>query len=144
MTGSPALYRRSQLGWGLLIACLAVETLLLAWVTLFTLLAALGSSSGIAQNYSLVVVSAICLAWVVATLVASMRSRVSWVRGSAVTLHVLLFAAGTGCLQLAIGPWWVGFGIIALALVGFFAAIIARPSLTPEAVGEPQRDSDTE
>ena len=61
MTGSPALHRRSQLGWGLLIACLAVETLLLAWVTLFTLLAALGSSAGVAQNYSLVVVAAICL-----------------------------------------------------------------------------------
>ena len=148
MTGSPALYRRSQLGWGLLVACLAVETLLLAWVTLFTLLAAHGSSSGVAQNYSLVVVSAICLVWVVVTLVASVRSRVSWVRGSAVTLHVLLFAAGTGCLQLAIGPWWVGFGIIALALLGFFAAILARPVLTPEAVGgsagESQTASDTE
>ena len=120
MTGSLALHRRSQLGWGLLIACLAVETLLLAWVTLFTLLAALGSSAGAAQNYSLVVVAA----------------RVSWVRGSAVTIHVLLFAAGTGCLQLAIGPWWVGFGIIALALVGFFAAILARPLLAPEASGE--------
>ena len=148
MTGSPALYRRSQLGWGLLIACLAVETLLLAWVTLVTLLAAIGASSGAAQNYSLVVVSVICLAWVVVTLVASMRSRVSWVRGSAVTIHVLLFAAGTGCLQLAIGPWWVGFGIIALALVGFFAAILARPLLAPEASGESlgqaQPSSDTE
>lgn len=148
MTGSPALHRRSQLGWGLLIACLAVETLLLAWVTLFTLLAALGSSAGAAQNYSLVVVAAICLVWVAVTLVASVRSRVSWVRGSAVTIHVLLFAAGTGCLQLAIGPWWVGFGIISLALVGFFAAILARPLLAPEASGESlgqaQPSSDTE
>lgn len=129
MTGSPALYRRSQLGWGLLIVCLAIETLLLAWVTLFTLLAALGSSSSVAQNYSLVVVAAICLTWLVVTLLGSVRSRASWVRGSAVTIHVLLFAAGTGCLQLAIGPWWFGFGLIVLALLGFFAAILARSSL---------------
>lgn len=129
MTGSPTLHRRSQWGWGVLIACLAIETLLLAWVTLFTLLAALGSSSGTAQNYSLVVVAALCFVWVVVTLLASVRSRLSWVRGSAVTIHVLLFAAGTGCLQLGIGPWWIGFGIIAFAIVGFFAAILARPVL---------------
>ena len=142
MTGSPALYRRSQLGWAVLIAALGVETLLLAWVTLVTLLAAIGASSGAAQNYSLVAVSAICLVWVVVTLFASVRSRVSWVRGSAVTIHVLLFAAGTGCLQLAIGPWWVGFGIIALALVGFFAAILARPLLSHEAAEASSSESD--
>ena len=41
-----------------------------------------------------------------------------------------------------------GFGIIALALVGFFAAILARPLLAPEASGESlgqaQPSSDTE
>lgn len=144
MTGSPALYRRSQLGWAVLVAALGIETLLLAWVTLVTLLAALGSSSGAAQNYSLVVVLAICLVWVVVTLFASVRSRVSWVRGSAVTIHVLLFAAGTGCLQLAIGPWWVGFCIIALALIGFFAAILARPLLSHEAADAAGSESDTQ
>jgi len=129
MTGSFTLHRRSQYGWAVLIACLAVETLLLVWVTLVSVLAAIGSSSGAAQNYSLVVMSAVCLLWVIVTLIASVRSKASWARGSAVTIHVLLFAAGTGCLQLAIGPWWLGFGIIALALVGFFAAILARPML---------------
>lgn len=129
MTGSPAIYRRSKLGWAVLVACLTVEALLLAWVTVVTLLAAIGASTGAAQTYSLVAMAVICLVWVVVTLTGSVRSRASWVRGSAVTIHVLLFAAGTGCLQLAIGPWWFGFTLIGLALVGFFAAIFARPEL---------------
>lgn len=139
MTGSPPLHRRSLLGWSVLLVCLAIESFLLVWVVLITVLAAMGSSSAVAQNFSLVVVAVLCLGWVIATLLGSVRARASWVRGSAVTIHVLLFAAGTGCLQLALGPWWFGFGLIALALTGFFAAIIARPVLRPELAeqGEP-------
>jgi membrane protein YdbS with pleckstrin-like domain len=66
---------------------------------------------------------------VIVTFVGAARARVSWVRGSALTIHVLLFAAGTGCLQLAIGPWWFGFGLVAVALLGFLAAVLARPEL---------------
>lgn len=133
MTGSFTLHRRSQLGWGVLIVCLTLETLLIAWVTVVTLLAAVKAERDVALTYSLVAVVAICLAWVIVTLIGALRSRASWVRGSAVTLHVLLFAAGTGCLQLAIGEWWVGIAVVALALVGFFAAILARPVAAPEA-----------
>ena len=47
------------------------------------------------------------------------------------------------------GPWTpLRLGAIALALVGFFAAILARPLLAPEASGESlgqaQPSSDTE
>lgn len=109
-------------------ACLIIEAFLLIWVVFLTLNVAIGSPVGAAQNYSLVVISAVCLGWVVVTLLGSARSRMSWVRGSAVTIHVLLFAAGTGCLQLQIGPASLGFGLVALAIVGFFAAIIAKPA----------------
>lgn len=132
MTDSPTLHRRSKLGWGVLITCLAVEALLLIWVVFITLNVAIATQDEAAQNYSLVVISAICLVWVVATLIGSIRSKLSWVRGSAVTIHVLLFAAGTGCLQLKIGPTSLGLGLIALALVGFFAAILAKPVPTPD------------
>lgn len=132
MTGLPTLHRKSKLGWGVLMACLAAEALLLTWVVFITLNVAMASPTEAAQNYSLVVISAICLVWVVVTLLGSMRSRLSWVRGSAVTIHVLLFAAGTGCLQLEIGTTSFGFGLIALALVGFFAAILAKPVPAPD------------
>ncbi|MDI6022081.1 hypothetical protein QBL02_00825 [Leucobacter sp. UT-8R-CII-1-4] len=129
MSDSPSRHRRSETAWAILAICLAVEAFLLIWVLFSTVLAALNTPEMAAQNYSLVVVVAICVLWVVITLMQSLRSRVSWVRGSAVTIHVLLFAAGTGCLQLLIGPFWLGFGMILLALVGFFSAVIARPIL---------------
>lgn len=132
MSGSPTLYRRSRLGWGVLTACLSVEALLLVWVVFLTLNVAIASQAEVAQNSSLVVITAICLVWVAITLIGSIRSKLSWVRGSAVTIHVLLFAAGTGCLQLSIGPTSLGFGLIALALIGFIAAILAKPVLSPD------------
>lgn len=141
MTGLPTLYRRSRLAWRVLAVCLALETLLLAWLVITMGAAAVGamaaSTEFAAQNFSMVAVCAICLAWVLVTLFASVRLRVSWVRGSAVTIHVLLFAAGTGSLQLVLGPVWLGFGLIALALVGFFAALLAVPVIS--LFGEPDR-----
>lgn len=127
-------HRRSDLAWAILAICLAIESFLLIWVLFSSVLAAAKTSEMAAQNYSIVAVVAICVLWVVITLLQSLRSRVSWVRGSAVTIHVLLFAAGTGCLQLSIGPFWLGFGLIVLALIGFFAAVTARPILAPELV----------
>lgn len=132
MNDSPTRNRRSDLAWAILAICLAIESFLLIWVLFSTVLAALNTPEMAAQNYSLVVVVALCVLWVILTLLQSLRSRVSWVRGSAVTIHVLLFAAGTGCLQLLIGPFWLGFAMIVLALIGFFAAVIARPILAPE------------
>lgn len=125
-------HRRSEIAWTILAICLAIESFLLIWVLFSTLLAAANSPEMAAQNYSLVAVVAICVLWVVFTLLQSLRTRVSWVRGSAVTIHVLMFAAGTGCLQLLIGPFWLGFSLIVLALIGFFAAVIARPILVQE------------
>ena len=132
MAGSPGVQLRSRLGWSALLATLTIEAFLLVWVLLVTVLGALGSSGSYAQNGSLVVMAAVSLAWVVATLAGAVKSKASWVRGSALTIHVLLFAAGTGCLQLDIGPWWFGFGLVALALIGFLAAILARPATAPE------------
>lgn len=127
MTPSPSDHPRARGGWAVLRALLALESLFLAWVLLVTVLAVLGSSAAVVQNLSLMVMAALSLLWVAVTFVGALRARVSWVRGSALTLHVLLFAAGTGCLQLAIGPWWLGFGLVAAALVGFVAAVLARP-----------------
>src|SRR5690606_35015118 len=137
MPRSSAELRRSEAAWGVLLGALIVEAFLLIWVLLITVIAALGSGDSFAQNLSLVVLAAASLAWVVVTIVGLVRTHASWVRGSALTIHVLLFAAGTGCLQLALGPWWLGVGLVVLALLGFFVTLLARPAPKPEPKPEP-------
>ncbi|MFT4233228.1 MAG: hypothetical protein QM606_10705 [Leucobacter sp.] len=129
MTSSPSDHPRSRAGWAVLRVLLVLESVLLGWVLVISVLATLGSSSGAVQNLSLVAMAALALAWAVVTCIGALRARASWVRGSALTIHVLLFAAGTGCLQLAIGPAWLGFALVAAALLGFLAAVLARPEL---------------
>ena len=133
MTPSPSGNARSAVAWLVLDVLLALEALLLGWVLVVAVLATAGSggSGVLVQNVSLIAMAALSLLWLVITLVGALRTRASWVRGSALTIHVLLFAAGTGCLQLAIGPWQFGFALVAAALVGFFSAILARPVVQP-------------
>jgi hypothetical protein len=40
---------------------------------------------------------------------------------------VLIFAAATGILQLGLADARLGWALVVLALVGFFAALAARP-----------------
>ncbi|MGJ0203910.1 hypothetical protein NHL51_07080 [Leucobacter sp. gxy201] len=134
MSSSPAVGNRARIAWGVLTVLLALETLLLVWVTYLTGAATFGDRDFLVQNASLWVMSVCSLLWVLITLIGALRSRASWVRGSAVTIHVLLFAAGTGCLQLAIGSWQFGFALVGAALVGFVAAILAKPLLQSDAV----------
>ena len=131
MPPTPPDHPRSRVGWGVLRTLLVLESALLVGVTVFSISAATSSPGPVAQNASLVVMAALALVWVVITAVAALRGRPSWVRGSALTIHVLLFAAGTGCLQLGIGTWQFGFGLVAVALVGFAAAVLARPDARP-------------
>ena len=133
MSQKPGAFLRSQLSWSLLTTLLGLESLLLGWVTFVTLQATVLGDGNLGQNLSLVIMAAITLGWVFFTMLGSVRSRASWVRGSSLTIHVLLFAAGTGCLQFAIGPWQLGFALIAVALVGFFAAVLAKPVAPAEA-----------
>ena len=127
MPTTPADHPRSRAGWAALTVLLVLEGLLIAWVVLIAVLASFGSHGVQMQVVSLLIVVIAALGWIVATFVGAVRSRASWVRGSALTIHVLLFAAGTGCLQLQIGPWWFGFAIIVAALAGFAGALVARP-----------------
>lgn len=135
MSSSPNVANRVRIAWGVLTVLLVCEAALLVWVTYISLSAAttMGASSEfLMQNVGLVVMSACALLWVLLTLIGALRSRASWIRGSALTIHVLLFAAGTGCLQLGIGSWQLGFAIVGAALVGFVAAIVAKPMVSLE------------
>lgn len=138
MPSSPADHPRSRVAWRALGALLAAETALLLWVLGVTIVGAFAPGGDPLQNLSLIVTAALAFAWVAVTLVGAVKAQASWVRGSSLTIHVLLFAAGTGCLQIGIGPWWLGFALVALALAGFTASILARPSAQPS--GEPAEE----
>ena len=129
MVSSPDGHPRSMLAWAVLKMLLAIETLGLVAVVAFTIVHSITDAGDTAQKVSLVLMSAVSLAWVALTFVGAVRGRASWVRSSAVAIHVLTFAGGTGCLQLGIGPWWLGLGIVVIALAGFVAAVIARPAV---------------
>lgn len=140
MVSTPADHPRARLGWNLLTVLLALETIFLCGVLYVSVGGAIDDEGFLLQSVSIVVLVFGSLLWVGATLVGALRSRVSWVRASAVTIHVLLFAAGTGCLQVGIGAWWLGWALVLTALVGFVAAILAVPDArapAQEGAGDP-------
>lgn len=127
MVSSPAGHARSDLAWAALRLLLGLEALGLLLLVGFTIVRSIAESGAVAQEISIVLMSVAAFVWVAVTFVGVTRSRTSWSRSSAVAIHVLTFAGGTGCLQLGIGPWWLGVGIVVIALIGFGAAIFARP-----------------
>lgn len=128
MSETPSVHRRVRVAWMVLTGVLAVEAIggVFALVTVVqSFLAA--STDPLGQRLSVLLAAVIAWAWVVATLWGAARLRAGWARGSALTLHVLLFAAGTGVLQFQLGSTALGFGLIALAFAGFAAALLAKP-----------------
>lgn len=129
MNRSPNAASRSRWGWAVLLFALAIEALGGAALLLSVageMLAA--SDEPLGQRLSIFIAVLLAWLWAFVTLFGSVRSRASWVRGSALTIHVLIFAAGTGALQQGIGSPLLAIGLIVLALFGFFGAIVARPS----------------
>lgn len=130
MKSSPGPELRSKRGWAALFIVLSIEAFgglaLLAQAGL-GMLQATGEPLG--QRLSIVLGLVIAWAWVLVTLFAGLKTRASWARGSALTIHVLIFAAGTGMLQFGIGTPLLGWMVVVLAFVGFFAAILARPTV---------------
>ncbi|MBN9613220.1 MAG: hypothetical protein J0H64_07145 [Actinobacteria bacterium] len=133
MSASSPVHQRSKRGWRVLISLLASETLagLIALVPLgsgFFAASSGGSDTGdFGQRVSVLLAGLLAILWVVITFVGALRTRASWARGSAVALHVLMFAAGTGALQYRLAEPWISWMLVLFALVGFFSALIARP-----------------
>lgn len=119
---------RSGPAWIALTAALAVELVLGVFllVTMFPTLPAAGLEREVFFPLwvSLLVSMAICCVWIAATLLGAIRRRGSWVRGSAVTIHVLMFAAALGVFQGLLGTPAIGIALLVLALVGFVSAIL--------------------
>ena len=137
MSSPQEMSSRARVAWGVLFAVLTIEAFGGIAVLVPITSAFLGAGTDpIGQRISIFLAALLAWAWVLVTLWGAVRSRASWARGSALTMHVLMFAAGTGILQLGgvVGDPLLGWGLIVLALVGFFAALVARP-VAPEGEG---------
>lgn len=124
--------------WITLTAVLVLEFLggiVLMWSVLQAFFAA--SNEPLGPRVSILLSAIAAFAWVAITLGGALRKRAGWARGSAMTLHVLMFAAGTGILQGIIGDPLLGWALVLCALVGFFAAMLARPSADGDLAQEP-------
>lgn len=119
---------RPRTAWGVLCLLLIVEAvggIALLWPAVQGFFAA--ADEPLAQRLSILLSLLVAWAWICVTLGGALRIRASWVRGSAITLHVLMFAAGTGVLQGILGTPLLGWVLVILALAGFFSALAARP-----------------
>lgn len=140
MSSSPAGSLRGRRAWLVLIAILAVESIagVIALVPLGTAFLS-ATDDALGQRVSVLLAALLAILWIIVTFVGALKSRASWARGSAMTLHVLMFAAGTGALQYALAPTGIAWALILAAFAGFFSALIARPEYSaedPRAVSE--------
>lgn len=128
MSRSPGRHTRATRAWFALIAMLVVEAFggvtLLVPVVLDMFAA---SDEPLGPRLSIVLSFLIAWLWVCITLIAALRTKASWVRGSGLTIHVLMFAAGTGILQMQLADATMGWILVVLAFAGFFAALLATP-----------------
>lgn len=136
MNATPADHLPTRAGWVALRIVLLLEVVGGAWL-LWNVVVGFFASAGepLGSRLSLLLAVVIWWVWIAATAWAAWKHRASWVRGSAITIHVLLFAAATGILQGLLGPQTVlGLELLVLALAGFVAAVLAKP----DAPAEPQ------
>lgn len=132
MSRSPDEFQRSPAGWTILIAILAIESIAGAALLSFTVWQLLQSTSDpLGDRVSVFIAVLLSWIWVLVTLLAGARRRIGWARSSALTIHVLLFAAATGVLQFGVAPALWGWALIVVAIVGFIAALLAQPAPTP-------------
>lgn len=71
----------------------------------------------------------VALVWIAITLFGVLRTNANWVRASSVVMHILMFAAAAGVLQGIIGTPLFGSALIVLAIAGFVAALMMRPTM---------------
>ena len=137
MNATPSDHLPTRVGWVALRIVLAVEVIGGAWLLWNVLIGFFAAGDEpLGSRLSLLLAVAIWWVWIAATAWGAWKRRASWVRGSSITIHVLLFAAATGILQGLLGPQaTLGLELLVLALVGFVAAVLAKPDApaVPEA-----------
>lgn len=137
MSDSPSGHVIARLARKFLVGLLGLETLL-GVISLVPLLIGFAESGDelLVQRVSILLTGVLAIVWIAITFFGALRGRSGWPRASAITIHVLMFAAGTGMLQYGLAPFWMSAGVILLSLVGFFAALLARaPEESPHSAG---------
>lgn len=129
MSASSQESPRSGRAWAVLTTVLGVETAagLVGILPLASGFFGAGQEL-LGQRVSVLLAGLLAIGWVAATFFGALRTRAGWARGSALTLHILLFAAGTAMLQYALAPTWMAWAAILVSFLGFFAALLARPA----------------
>lgn len=111
-----------------LVALLALESIALVALVIWLVLqegqaTASDSTSGIA----IIVIAVLCALWIVLTTVAAARRR-SWMRASAITVHVMIAAVALGCFTGVTAVPQAGWVLIAVAVLGI--GLVVAPSVT--------------
>lgn len=137
---------RSRIGWLVLRIALLIETVggaVLVWDVVVGFFAA--TQDPVGARVSVLLAVLVSWVWIGVTLWGALARRAGWVRGSALTIHVLMFAAATGMLQGLLGDvGGLGFVLLVLAIAGFVGAIVARPAVESASPEVPDPDSDPE
>lgn len=119
---------RSQRAWAVLSALLTIEAIAAAALIVMTAQTFPGFSDPFIALWVCILISVILSwVWIGATLIGTFRGRASWVRGSAVTIHVLMLAAAVGVMQGILGTVEIGVGLAIAAALGIVVSLGARP-----------------
>lgn len=138
MDRKPDVHAPSRLGWTTLRILLLIELVggaVVLWNVVLAFIAA--NDEPLGSRLSLLLAVVISWAWIGITLWGALTHRASWVRGSALTIHILMFPAATGVLQGILGAAApLGWALLGLAVLGVISAVLARPVPANENAGE--------
>ncbi|NNC13124.1 hypothetical protein HII28_14710 [Planctomonas sp. JC2975] len=113
---------------GCLVALLSLESLcLIAVVIWLSMQAAQTAASDVPTGLALLIIAALCAVWVVLTTVGAARRR-SWMRGSTITLHILVFAIAIGSFTGVTAVPEAGWVLLIVAALGI--GLVLAPSVT--------------
>lgn len=128
---------RIRAGWVFLAFALLAEAVGGGWLIVNMVVAAVDQSAAVSQSefateatmmtIGIIAVVALSVLWIIVTFLGALRRR-PWARSSNLTIQVLVLAAATGVLQGIMGERWIGFVLLALAVLGLLATLMVRPA----------------
>lgn len=127
---------KSRLGWTILRLVLVLESLaglVVLWQTFSGVLGDTGAPAGL--RASIIISVVLSWIWVSVTAYGAVKGTPSWARGSAITIHILMFSAAVGILQGILGTVAVGIALLLVAIIAIIGTVIARPT-PPEPLDE--------
>jgi hypothetical protein len=110
------------------VALLTVESVAVVGLAIWLgVQAARATASDLASGIAVLLIAALCALWLVLTTVAAARRR-SWMRGSSITWHLLVFAVAIGCFTGVTAVPQAGWWLLVIAVIG--VGLVLSPSVT--------------